>query len=173
MTIRPAVEADVPLIIDLAQRIWRACYPEIISPEQIEFMLGWMYSEDEIRRQIAAGVPWKIAELDGRPIGYLSYHREEDGRVKISKLYVLPEHQRRGHGQEMLAHIFEQARMLGAPAVWLQVNKRNEGAMWPAIVLLGGWKGGCAGIGSSAVDTPFYCWRDDTKGNNSTAGGRG
>ena len=48
MTIRPAVEADVPLLIELAQRIWRACYPEIISPEQIEFMLAWMYAEDEI-----------------------------------------------------------------------------------------------------------------------------
>jgi ribosomal protein S18 acetylase RimI-like enzyme len=129
MTIRVAVEADVPLLIDLAQRIWRACYPEIISHEQIEFMLGWMYSEDEIRRQIAAGVPWKIAELNGSAIGYLSYQREDDGRVKISKLYVLPEHQRRGYGQEMLTSIFEQARMLGAPAVWLQVNKRNAGAI--------------------------------------------
>jgi ribosomal protein S18 acetylase RimI-like enzyme len=129
MTIRVAVEADVPLLVDLAQRIWRACYPEIISPEQIEFMLAWMYAEDEIRRQIAAGVPWKIAKLDGRPIGYLAYQSEDDGRVKISKLYVLPEHQRRGHGQEMLAQIFEQAQMLGAPAVWLQVNKRNAGAI--------------------------------------------
>ena len=74
-------------------------------------------------------MPWKIAKLDGRPIGYLAYQREDDGRVKISKLYVLPEHQRRGHGQEMLAQIFEQAQMLGAPAVWLQVNKRNAGAI--------------------------------------------
>ena len=129
MTIRPAVEADVPLLIELAQRIWRACYPEIISPEQIEFMLAWMYAEDEIRRQIAAGVPWKIAELNGSAIGYLSYQREDDGRVKISKLYVLPEHQRRGNGQKMLRHIFEQAGMLGAPVVWLQVNKRNAGAI--------------------------------------------
>ncbi len=29
----------------------------------------------------------------------------------------------------MLAHICEQARALGAPAVWLQVNKRNERAI--------------------------------------------
>ena len=107
MTIRAAVEADIPLLMDLAWRIWHACCPGIISPEQIEFMLGWIYSEDEIRRQLAAGVPWKIAELNGSAIGYLSYQREDDGRVKISKLNILPEHQRRGHGQKMLAHIFE------------------------------------------------------------------
>ena len=48
MTIRAAVETDIPLRIDLARHIWRACYPSIISSEQIEFMIGWTYSEDEI-----------------------------------------------------------------------------------------------------------------------------
>ena len=129
MQIRPATEADIPLLRDLAQRIWRECYPGIIALEQIEFMLGWMYSVEEIRRQLAAGVPWEIAELDGDPVGYLSWQREDDGRVKISKLYVLPQHQRRGLGRRMLDHIFACARALGARAVWLQVNKRNERAI--------------------------------------------
>ena len=129
MQIRPATEADIPLLRNLAQRIWRECYPGIITAEQIEFMLGWMYSEKEMRRQITAGVPWEIAELDGEPVGYLSWQREADGRVKISKLYVLPKHQRRGLGRAMLDHITEQARVLGAHALWMQVNKRNERAI--------------------------------------------
>ena len=108
MNIRPASEADIPLLRELAQRIWRECYPGIITAEQIEFMLDWMYSEEEMRRQITAGVPWEIAELDGEPVGYLSWQREDDGRVKISKLYVLPQHQRRGLGRAMLDHISEQ-----------------------------------------------------------------
>ena len=74
MHIRPAVEADIPLLRDLAQRIWRECYPGIIALEQIEFMLGWMYSEEEIRRQFAAGIPWEIAVVDGTPAGFLSWH---------------------------------------------------------------------------------------------------
>lgn len=129
MEIRPATEADIPLLRDLAQRIWRECYPGIITAEQIEFMLGWMYSEDEIRRQLAAKIPWEIAEQDGIAMGYLSYQLEPDGRVKISKLYVLPARQRRGLGQQLLAHICGQARKLGASEVWLQVNKRNERAI--------------------------------------------
>ncbi len=129
MEIRPATEADIPLLRDLAQRIWRECYPGIITSEQIEFMLGWMYSEEEIRRQLAAGIPWAVAEQDGKAIGYLSYQPEPDGRVKISKLYVLPARQRQGHGQRLLAHICEQARALGAREVWMQVNKRNEPAI--------------------------------------------
>jgi ribosomal protein S18 acetylase RimI-like enzyme len=129
MEIRPATEADISLLRDLAQRIWRECYPGIITTEQIEFMLGWMYSEQEIRRQLATKIPWEIAEHDGAAIGYLSYQLDPDGRVKISKLYVLPTLQRRGHGQWLLAHICEQARALGAREVWLQVNKRNERAI--------------------------------------------
>ena len=129
MNIRAATEADIPLLRDLAQRIWRECYPGIITPEQIEFMLGWMYSAEEIRRQIAAGLPWEIAEHDGAPIGYLSYQLDPDGRVKISKLYLLPEQQRQGHGQRLLDHISDQVRTLGAREVWLQVNKRNERAI--------------------------------------------
>ena len=129
MNIRPATEADIPILRDLAQRIWRACYPGIITVEQIEFMLGWMYSGEEIRRQLAARVPWEIAELDGEPIGYLSWQCEDDGRVKISKLYVLPQHQRRGLGRQMLDHICGSARAVGARTVWMQVNKRNERAI--------------------------------------------
>jgi len=129
MEIRPATEADIPLLRDLAQQIWRECYPGIITAEQIEFMLGWMYCEEEIRRQFAAKIPWEIAEHEGSAIGYLSYQLEPDSRVKISKLYVLPSHQRRGHGQRLLAHICEQAGTLGATEIWLQVNKRNERAI--------------------------------------------
>ena len=129
MEIRPATEADIPLLRDLAHRIWRECYPGIITLEQIEFMLGWMYSEDEIRRQIAAKIPWEVAEEHGTAIGYLSYQLESDGSMKISKLYVLPEQQRRGHGRQILAHICEQARAAGAHEVWLQVNKRNGRAI--------------------------------------------
>ncbi len=129
MHLRPAIEADIPLLRDLAHRIWRECYPGIITPEQIEFMLGWMYSEGEIRRQIAAGIAWEIAEIEGAPAGYLSWQCEDDGRVKISKLYLLPQHQRRGLGARMIGHIAAHARALGARAMWMQVNKRNTSAI--------------------------------------------
>jgi ribosomal protein S18 acetylase RimI-like enzyme len=128
-TIRPATETDIPLLRDLAQRIWRECYPGIITMEQIEFMLGWMYSEEEIRRQIRAGVTWEIVEHEGGAIGFLSFSLEGDGRVKLHKMYLLPARQRGGLGQQLLAHVCERAAALGAREVWMQVNKRNERAI--------------------------------------------
>jgi ribosomal protein S18 acetylase RimI-like enzyme len=129
MQIRPATEADIPLLRDLAQRIWRECYPGIITPEQIEFMLGWMYSGEKIREELHTGFTWEIAEEDGAAIGFLSFSHEDDGRVKLHKMYVLPERQRRGIGRQLLAHVCESARALGARDVWMQVNKHNERAI--------------------------------------------
>jgi ribosomal protein S18 acetylase RimI-like enzyme len=129
ITIRNAVEADVPLLRKLADRIWRECYPGIITLEQIEFMLGWMYSEDEIRRQLREGYTWEVVEEGGTAVGFVSFSREKDGRMKLHKMYLLAEWQRRGIGQRLLAHVCESARALGAPEVWMQVNKRNTAAV--------------------------------------------
>ena len=129
MTIRTATEADIPLLRDLAHRIWRECYPGIITVEQIEFMLGWMYSEQEIRKQIREGFTWEIVEDDGAAIGFLSFSVEDDGRVKLHKMYLLPDRQRGGLGRQLLAHVRECARTLGAREVWMQVNKRNMPAI--------------------------------------------
>ena len=111
MKIRTAAEADIPLLRDLAQHIWRECYPQIISVEQIEFMLGWMYGEEEIRRQLRAGVTWEIVEDEGAAIGFLSFSVEADGRVKLHKMYLLPNRQRGGIGRQLLAHVCECAAL--------------------------------------------------------------
>lgn len=130
VTFRAASVEDVPLLQDLAQKTWRVCYPGIISTEQIEFMLGWMYSDDLIRRQIVEGVAWEVIENgDGEAAGFLSYHSDPDNRVKLEKLYVLPVMQGRGIGKRALAHVLDRAKAMGANSVWMQVNKQNEKAI--------------------------------------------
>jgi len=129
MHIRAATTADIPQIRLLAHEIWHAHYPSIITEEQIDFMLEWMYSSAEIERQLREGPLWEIAELDGHPIAFTSYGIESDGRVKLHKLYVSTARQRRGIGHQMLAHVVKQAARLGGSEVWLQVNKRNTSAI--------------------------------------------
>ncbi len=129
MHIRPATTADIPLIRALAHEIWHAHYPSIIPVSQIDFMLGWMYSPEEIERQIETGTRWEIAEENGEPVGFLSYGLENDGRVKLHKLYIAPASQRRGIGRKLLAHVLAAAGVLGGTEVWMQVNKRNTAAI--------------------------------------------
>ncbi|PTT30131.1 GNAT family N-acetyltransferase, partial [Chryseobacterium sp. HMWF028] len=52
MKLIEAKEKDIPLIRDLAKRSWESAYVGIISNEQINYMLGEMYSQDEISKHM-------------------------------------------------------------------------------------------------------------------------
>lgn len=49
-TIRKATTADCALIQKLAQQIFPVTYKDILTPEQTDYMMEWMYSLDNIRK---------------------------------------------------------------------------------------------------------------------------
>lgn len=124
---RRAGTEDVPLLRDLAQRIWRAYYPAIVGHEQVEYMLGQMYSAKTIERELGEGVVWKVAMLDADAVGFLSL--TPGAQAKLNKLYLLTELHGQGFGAAMIEHACTVARDAGASELHLQVNKRNERAL--------------------------------------------
>jgi ribosomal protein S18 acetylase RimI-like enzyme len=123
--IAPLAEGDIAALIELAGLIWRRHYPGIISMRQIDYMLAQRYTPELIRAQMQSGNAWwEQALVGGRMIGFAQY--ELYGRsMKLDKLYVHPDFQRRGYGARMLAHIEDAARRRGLSAVRLNVNKHN------------------------------------------------
>ena len=77
LIIKPAAEKDIPVIHEMASEIWHAYYPEIISVEQISYMLEKMYSESSLIKQMKEGHRFYIAHREGQPIGYFSYSKSE------------------------------------------------------------------------------------------------
>ena len=64
------------------------------------------------------------------PVGFISYSFDAaDFRVKLSKLYLLPQWHGCGTGRHMLQHVQARATQLGAREVRLQVNKQNTRAI--------------------------------------------
>lgn len=126
---RPACAADIPLLRELADRIWRACYPGIIAPGQIDYMLAWMYSPGKIAEELAGGVLWELALHEGLPAGFLSLTFQSDTLAELNKLYLRPELHGQGLGQEMLTRAIECAATRGRRELRLRVNKRNERAL--------------------------------------------
>ena len=51
-TIKKATTNDIQLINEMAQIVFPATYREILSKEQIEYMMEWMYSLESIRQQM-------------------------------------------------------------------------------------------------------------------------
>lgn len=123
--IAPLAESEIDAVIALAGVIWRLHYPGIISTQQIDYMLAQRYTPAVVRAQLRSGSAWwDKAVLDGRMIGFAQYELH-GGAMKLDKLYLHPDFQRRGHGSRMLAHVEGEARRRGASAVKLNVNKHN------------------------------------------------
>ena len=49
---RRAGMADIGIIRDIARHAFPATYRDILSPEQLAYMMEWMYSEESLRRHI-------------------------------------------------------------------------------------------------------------------------
>ncbi len=127
---RPARSHDLETIRALADRIWHVCYPGIITPEQIRYMLGWMYAPHKLAAEFARGVSYELAWLDGLTVGYLAYELQPGGTVlHLNKLYLVPELHGRGLGRAMLDRVEAVAGTAGVAAIELRVNRGNQRAL--------------------------------------------
>ena len=124
--IRPATLEDRAFIRSVSERTWPSTYGHIISQEQIDFMLDWMYSDESLAEQFDKGHQFYIASIDGDEIGFCSVSAEENNSYKLNKLYVLPIAQGTGSGKALLNKAIEVAKAAGAISLFLQVNKDNN-----------------------------------------------
>ncbi|HLX70091.1 MAG TPA: GNAT family N-acetyltransferase [Verrucomicrobiae bacterium] len=128
--IAPAAEEHLAAISALAGLIWRAYYPTITSTEQIEYMLGWMYSLETMTSEVRNGIRYERLLLDGELAGFASLGpADEPGTVKLHKLYLVPKYHGEGFGTLLLKHCESEARKLDARIMTLNVNKRNARAI--------------------------------------------
>jgi len=131
--IRPASLEDRSLIRSISERTWPSTYGHIISQEQIDFMLDWMYSDASLAEQFSKGHQFFIANLNGEDVGFCSVSAEptenEEGNqkaYKLNKLYVLPAAHGTGSGKALLNKAIEIAKDANANSLFLQVNKHNN-----------------------------------------------
>ncbi len=129
--IEPAGESHLAEIRTLASTIWHTCYPGIISAEQIEHMLAWMYAPDTLREELLVqGIRYDRLLLDDALTGFAAYGPTAEPAVwKLHKLYLLPAQHGRGLGSQLLRHCEIQVRSQGAEQLLLNVNKRNARAI--------------------------------------------
>ena len=128
--IRKASVEDIPAIRDMANVVFRRTYASILSPEQMEYMMDWMYSQESLLNQMTS--LGYIFYLDGEK-GYVSFRFErqlDDGTklFHLEKLYVLPEYQGTGLGLLLFNKVVESVKQIaGGPArIELNVNRYNN-----------------------------------------------
>ena len=130
--IRKASVEDIPLIHQMAWVAFPHTYQALLSPEQIEYMMEWMYSETNLHKQMTEdGHIYYLAYVNGTPSAYLSIQAEGEHIYHLQKIYVLPSFQ----GQKLGKLLFLQAiqgikELHPAPCqMRLNVNRGNTKAI--------------------------------------------
>ena len=129
--IKIADKKHIPIIKELAEVLWPATFSPILSDKQIEYMMKMMYSHDSLKKQMDSGHQYVIAIENGVNIGYVSFEVNHNNtkKTKIHKLYILPQHQRKGAGKIIIEHVAKEAVKSKNNSLFLNVNKHNQSAI--------------------------------------------
>ncbi len=120
---RKAYVQDVNLISQLAESIWKRHYINIITIEQIDYMLNMMYSPVSLTDQMNEGHEFTLVYDGTKAIGYISLNTNDGKNYFLHKFYIEVDNQGKGIGSELFSHVLEQ--MPNAESIELFVNREN------------------------------------------------
>jgi ribosomal protein S18 acetylase RimI-like enzyme len=112
-------------VYKLASEIWNDNYKDIISKNQIDYMLNLMYNPIRLQQDLKEGYNWEFISYNNKIVGYIAYVIKDDNRVFLSKIYLKNEVQGLRIGKKALQYVIDFAKTNNCPAVYLTVNKGN------------------------------------------------
>lgn len=124
-----ATQADIHTIRDIAADAFPKTYGDILSEEQIAYMMEMMYSDAKLTREInEEGFRYYIAFYRKEPVGYLSVQKQDTHTLYLDKIYIKPAMQKIGLGRDLMKKAEECGREIcGKGAhLYLRVNKNND-----------------------------------------------
>lgn len=119
---------DFYLISELAKEIWNEHYISILKKEQIDYMTDKFQSERAVFNQITnEGYEYYIL-YDNSPLGYISI-KKENGRLFLSKFYILKGKRNKGYGRYVFEFVSEYCLKYNLKSIYLTVNKENKSSI--------------------------------------------
>lgn len=126
--IKQLTKDEVVIVHHLAQDIWPVAFKEILSEDQIQYMLDWMYNVNTLTEQAQTGHIFYLVTHHGMPMGFIGLEPNypEAGTLRIHKLYIKPESHGLGLGKALLNKSLEVANELDLATINLNVNRFNN-----------------------------------------------
>jgi ribosomal protein S18 acetylase RimI-like enzyme len=128
-TVRPALPADAPGIAHVARVTWDAAYAQSIAAYNRRQFLDRAYSLEAVRATIEREPDWFYVAASGQQVvGFAQYLRRFDGDGELARIYVHPDHQRRGIGRAFLKSGLAALDAAGIGQCYVSVEMDNNPA---------------------------------------------
>lgn len=129
ITIVDATVQDFNSIESIAHKTWPSAYGQILSQEQMKYMLALFYSQEKLKEDLEKSRHcFVIVKEDDKVVGFASYEHDYNNEkaTKIHKLYLLPKTQGKGIGQKLIEYICNSALKKESEILLLNVNRFNK-----------------------------------------------
>lgn len=119
---------EIFIVNQLAHDIWPDTFKKILSSEQINYMLDWMYDVNTLQEQVQTGQLYYLLTENGQPVGFMGLEPNfpDADILRIHKLYVLPNRQGNGLGRSLFNQVMNVAFDLNCHTIHLNVNRFNK-----------------------------------------------
>ena len=121
LKIKSATNQDIPIIQQLAEKIWNEHYVPFIGEAQINYMLPLFYSEESLGKQMSEGQNFYLIENEGVIAGFLGITLKTETEFFINKFYV--DARGKGIGKNVFTALL--ALYPDTEIIRLNVNKYN------------------------------------------------
>lgn len=124
-----ATPADFKSIQHIAHTTWPITYGEILTNEQLDYMLAAFYSIETLTENyFKKQHHFILAVEEDNLLGFASFEHQYLGEqvTRLHKLYLLPEAQGKGVGKKLVDRVEEEAKKMQSILVSLNVNKYNK-----------------------------------------------
>ncbi len=118
---------DVFIVNHLAHEIWPHTYGDILSKDQLDYMLDWLYDINTLQEKVQTGHLFYLIKENGQARGYMALEPNypDAGYLRIHNIYVLPDRQGTGLGRALINHSIDIAFDLDLTSLHLNVNRFN------------------------------------------------
>ena len=127
ISFKKATKVDIPLIQELAKKSWNSAYQNIISQDQIDYMLKQMYSEQEISNHMDnPNYQYYLVLRDEIAVGFIGFEfHYENATTKLHRIYILEDFKGQGLGKAAINFLKGKTSETSDKRIILNVNKKN------------------------------------------------
>jgi ribosomal protein S18 acetylase RimI-like enzyme len=129
ISLKEASIADISTIQDVANKTWPITYGEILSKEQLDYMMDLIYSDESLINQIQKQEQlFYIAYEEASVLAFIGieHNYKDEAVTRIHKIYILPEAQGKGIGKLLIDAVQKFANENNSTSLSLNVNRFNK-----------------------------------------------